>query len=222
MLTCEISSIPPYAIGSFPSLCSHALAYQWPSLPNVRRQWASSSQLVAALMKGCCPSRFSGNAPTNTRRSTPNFYRTTTVQLVAAVAWIDVCRVKLQHTHTALKKYRHKCKTPNISRSARVKRVVNVRCCRSFAIQNYVRCPHSWNGAYKSRRETPALLHVSQKPETKLQNSFCLFYIRPQTYLQQAPPSRAELAIVLPPPPPPPRSPAVELNLPKFQLLLQN
>ena len=168
-----------------------AFAHQRPSLPSFHRHRASSSQLVAALMKGCCPSRFSGDAQTHNRRSTPDLYRTAIVQLVAAATWIDVCRVNLQHTHTALKKYRHKCKPPIFSRSARVERVVNVRCCRSFAIQNYVRCPHSWNGAYKkSRRKIPALLYVLQKTETKPQNSFCLFYIRPQTYLQQAPPSR--------------------------------
>ena len=34
---------PPYAIGSVPSLSSHAIiAYRWRSLPGVRRQWTPS------------------------------------------------------------------------------------------------------------------------------------------------------------------------------------
>ena len=35
---------PPYAIGSVPSLLSHAIAYRWRSLPRVRRHSASKSQ----------------------------------------------------------------------------------------------------------------------------------------------------------------------------------
>ena len=35
---------PPYAIGSVPSLSSHAIAYRWRSLPRVRRHRASKSQ----------------------------------------------------------------------------------------------------------------------------------------------------------------------------------
>ena len=35
---------PPYAIGSVPSLSSHAIAYRWHSLPSVRRYWASKPQ----------------------------------------------------------------------------------------------------------------------------------------------------------------------------------
>ena len=35
---------PPYAIGPVPSLSDHAIAYQWRSLPRVRRHWASKSQ----------------------------------------------------------------------------------------------------------------------------------------------------------------------------------
>ena len=36
--------IPPYAIGSVPSLSGHALAYRWRSLPRVRRHRASKPQ----------------------------------------------------------------------------------------------------------------------------------------------------------------------------------
>ena len=61
---------------------------------------ASSPQLVDALMNGCCPSRFSGDAQTHTRRSTPDSYRTATVQLVAAATWIDVCKISLKDTNT--------------------------------------------------------------------------------------------------------------------------
>ena len=35
---------PPYAIGSVPSLSSHAIAYRWRSLPKVRRHRASKPQ----------------------------------------------------------------------------------------------------------------------------------------------------------------------------------
>ena len=35
---------PPYAIGSVPSLSSHAIAYRWRSLPRVRRHRASKPQ----------------------------------------------------------------------------------------------------------------------------------------------------------------------------------
>ena len=35
---------PPYAIGSVPSLLGHAIAYQWRSLPRVRRHRASKPQ----------------------------------------------------------------------------------------------------------------------------------------------------------------------------------
>ena len=35
---------PPYAIGSIPSLSGHALAYQWRSLPRVRRHRTSKPQ----------------------------------------------------------------------------------------------------------------------------------------------------------------------------------
>ena len=35
---------PPYAIGSVPSLSGHAIAYQWRSLPRVRRHRASKPQ----------------------------------------------------------------------------------------------------------------------------------------------------------------------------------
>ena len=35
---------PPYAIGSVPSLSGHAIAYQWRSLPRVRRHSASKPQ----------------------------------------------------------------------------------------------------------------------------------------------------------------------------------
>ena len=35
---------PPYAIGSVPSLSGHAVAYQWRSLPRVRRHRASKPQ----------------------------------------------------------------------------------------------------------------------------------------------------------------------------------
>ena len=35
---------PPYAIGSFPSLSGHAVAYRWRSLPRVPRHRASKSQ----------------------------------------------------------------------------------------------------------------------------------------------------------------------------------
>ena len=35
---------PPYAIGSFPSLSGHAIAYRWRSLPRVRRHRASTPQ----------------------------------------------------------------------------------------------------------------------------------------------------------------------------------
>ena len=35
---------PPYAIGSVPSLLSHAVAYRWRSLPRVRRHGASKPQ----------------------------------------------------------------------------------------------------------------------------------------------------------------------------------
>ena len=35
---------PPYAIGSVPSLSSHAIAYRWRSLPRVRRHRASKHQ----------------------------------------------------------------------------------------------------------------------------------------------------------------------------------
>ena len=35
---------PPCAIGSVPSLSGHAIAYRWPSLPNVRRHRASKPQ----------------------------------------------------------------------------------------------------------------------------------------------------------------------------------
>ena len=35
---------PPYAIGSVPSLSGHAMAYQWRSLPRVRRHRASKPQ----------------------------------------------------------------------------------------------------------------------------------------------------------------------------------
>ena len=35
---------PPYAIGSVPSLSSHAIAYRWRSLPRVRRHSASKPQ----------------------------------------------------------------------------------------------------------------------------------------------------------------------------------
>ena len=35
---------PPYAIRSVPSLSGHAIAYQWCSLPRVRRHWASKPQ----------------------------------------------------------------------------------------------------------------------------------------------------------------------------------
>ena len=35
---------PPYAIGSVPSLSSHAIAYRWRSLPTVRRHRASKPQ----------------------------------------------------------------------------------------------------------------------------------------------------------------------------------
>ena len=34
----------PYAIGSVPSLLSHAIAYRWRSLPRVRRHRASKPQ----------------------------------------------------------------------------------------------------------------------------------------------------------------------------------
>ena len=36
--------IPPYAIGSVPSLSGHAIAYRWHSLPSVRRHGASKPQ----------------------------------------------------------------------------------------------------------------------------------------------------------------------------------
>ena len=35
---------PPYAIGSFPSSSSHAMAYRWRSLPRVHRHRASKPQ----------------------------------------------------------------------------------------------------------------------------------------------------------------------------------
>ena len=35
---------PPYAIGPFPSLSGHAIAYRWRSLPRVRRHGASEPQ----------------------------------------------------------------------------------------------------------------------------------------------------------------------------------
>ena len=36
--------IPPYAVGSVPSLSGHAIAYRWRSLPRVRRHRASKPQ----------------------------------------------------------------------------------------------------------------------------------------------------------------------------------
>ena len=47
---------PPYAIGSVPSLSGHAIAYQWRSLPRVRRHRASSPQGCSS--NGCCIFRY--------------------------------------------------------------------------------------------------------------------------------------------------------------------
>ena len=44
--------IPPFAIGSVPSLSGHAVAYGWRSLPRVRRHRASSPQ--GSSSNGCC------------------------------------------------------------------------------------------------------------------------------------------------------------------------
>ena len=43
---------PPYAIGSVPSLSSHAIAYRWRSLSRVRRHKASRPQ--GSSSNGCC------------------------------------------------------------------------------------------------------------------------------------------------------------------------
>ena len=44
--------IPPYAIGSVPSLSGHAIAYRWRSLTRVRRHRASKPQGISS--NGCC------------------------------------------------------------------------------------------------------------------------------------------------------------------------
>ena len=44
---------PPYAIGSVPSLSGHAIAYQWRSLPRVRRDKVVSSH-QGSSSNGCC------------------------------------------------------------------------------------------------------------------------------------------------------------------------
>ena len=44
--------LPPYAIGSLPSLSGQAIAYRWRSLPRVRRHKASSPQ--GSSSNGCC------------------------------------------------------------------------------------------------------------------------------------------------------------------------
>ena len=43
---------PPYAIGSVPSLSSHAIAYRWRSLPRVCRHRANKPQ--GSSSNGCC------------------------------------------------------------------------------------------------------------------------------------------------------------------------
>ena len=43
---------PPYAIGLFPSLSGHAIAYRWRSLPRVHRHRASNHQ--GSSSNGCC------------------------------------------------------------------------------------------------------------------------------------------------------------------------
>ena len=47
-----VSLKPPYAIGSVPSLSSHAIAYRWRSLPRVRRHRASKPQGSSSNV--CC------------------------------------------------------------------------------------------------------------------------------------------------------------------------
>ena len=44
--------IPPYDIGSVPSLSGHVIAYRWRSLPRVRRHRTSSPQ--GSSSNGCC------------------------------------------------------------------------------------------------------------------------------------------------------------------------
>ena len=58
--------LPPYAIGSVPSLSSHAIVYQWRSLPRVRRHRASSPQVPVT------GAAFTGHhGPINVRLSFP-------------------------------------------------------------------------------------------------------------------------------------------------------
>ena len=47
--------IPPYVIGSVPSLSDHTYAYRWRLLPRVRRHRAKRSQESSS--NGCCPCR---------------------------------------------------------------------------------------------------------------------------------------------------------------------
>ena len=59
---------PAYAIGSVPCLSGHAIAYQWRSVPRVRRHRASSPE--GSSSNGCC--HFSGHhGPINVRLSFP-------------------------------------------------------------------------------------------------------------------------------------------------------
>ena len=60
--------IPPYAIGSSPSLSGHAIAYRWRSLPRVHRHRASSPQ--GSSSNGCCLRR-SHHGPINVCPSFP-------------------------------------------------------------------------------------------------------------------------------------------------------
>ena len=62
--------IPPYAIGSVPSLSGHATTYLWRSLPRVHRHRASSPQCTIVPVTGAA---FAGHhGPINVRLSFPS------------------------------------------------------------------------------------------------------------------------------------------------------